>query len=570
MRNITPSSYTSAQLDVKAFLCEQTELNFTDVTPKNSPDMHMLGELRILGESIAILIRFPLSFPLEYPKFFTDRHEWFLRHPHIEFPIDLLGNGHYYYGICLQHESDKSYEPNPTLLTHNLLIKANNFINDLLSGKLDQNDFYEELESYQNIKAGTILLDANLELMDSGFVDMHHVQGKNDFLLVSDHKRLQNLHSIDVAITSKKILYIDLKDYYRVPFPITLGELYKCIIRTGYKKTLLKAYKRTDIYPYLLIGIDLPDGRKHYIAYLIENFLPQTLRGSKSGKFSVLTYLSNPITANRYPSAYRVRHFNKQRVFYRAAGQQGVSMSNNNLSIAIIGCGSVGALLAFKLAKSGFSNMLLIDPQLFDIDNTGRHILGLENIGINKAEGTANLLRSQYLEMHVESIADYAERHIDSLRDVDIIISAVGGDAPVLEKALCDKSLSGELPPVIACWLEAYAFAGHAVLIDQTSQHSISMIYPLLALLDETYAATLEEKDAGCNANFMPYTYLEADQHITQFAKMIAQYAQTKNVLPTLTSIGDFNEEIANNLKSIGKISPNSILRRSYEEIFIA
>lgn len=570
MRNITPSNYTSAQSDAKEYLCEQTELNFTDVTPKDSSNMHMLGELRILGESIAILIRFPLSFPLEYPKLFTDRSEWFLRYPHIEFPVDLLGNSQKYYGICLEPESEKNYEPNPTILTHTLLTKAKNFVNELMSGKLDQNDFYEELESYQNMKSGTILLDAELEFPDSGFINIHHVKGVNELLIIADTTRLDSIKNIGGSITSKKILYFDLKDRYRVPFPITVGEFYKSIIEAGYKTILQKAYKQKGLYPYLLIGINLPDGKKHYIAYLIEDYLSKTLRGSKSGQFSILTYLSNPITVNRYLSAYRVRHFNKQRVFYRAAGQNGEKMSNNNLSIAIIGCGSVGASLAFKLAKSGFSNMLLIDPQLFDIDNTGRHILGLESIGVNKAEATATLLRSQFLDIQVKAIPDHAERHIDSLDDVDFIISAVGGDAPVLEKALCNKSQSGELPPVIACWLEAYAFAGHAVLIDESSTHAINTIYPKLALLDEEYASTLEEKDAGCNANFMPYSFLEADQHITQFAKMIAQYAQAEKVLPVLTSIGDFNDLIMNNLKSDSNISPNSILRRNYEEIFSA
>lgn len=568
MRNITPSNYTSAQLDAKEYLCEQAELNFTDVTPKDSLDMHMLGELRILGESIAILIRFPLSFPLEYPKLFTDRSEWFLQYPHIEFPADILGNSQKYYGVCLEPESDKSYEPNPTILTHNLLIKAKNFISELLSGKLNQNDFYEELESYQNMKSGTILLDADLELPDSGFINMHHVKGMNDLLIIANTNRLGNIKNIAGTIVSKKILYLDLKDLFRVPFPITVRQFYNCIVRAGYKKTLQESYKRKDIYPYLFIGIDLPNGIKHYIAYLIEDFFPKTLRGSKSNHISIFTYLSDIRAANRYLSAHRVRHFNKQRVFYRSAGQKGEKMSNNNLSIAIIGCGSVGASIAFKLVKSGFSNILLIDPQLFDIDNTGRHILGLESIGVNKAEATATLLRSQFLDIQVKAIPNHAERHIDSLCDVDFIISAVGGDAPVLEKALCDKSQLGELPPVIACWLEAYAFAGHAVLIDERSTHSVSTIYPRLALLDEEYASTLEEKDAGCNANFMPYSFLEADQHITQFAKMIAQYAQAEKILPVLTSIGDFNDLIMNNLKSDSNISPNSILRRSYEEIF--
>ena len=569
MRNITPSNYTSAQLDAKEYLCEQAELNFTDVTPKDSSNMYMLGELRILGESIAILIRFPLSFPLEYPKLFTDRSEWFLRYPHIEFPVDLLGNIHKYYGVCLESESDKSYEPNPTILTHTLLTKAKNFVNELMSGKLDQNDFYEELESYQNMKSGTILLDAEFELPNSGFINMHHVKGVNELLIIADTTRLDSIN-IRGTITSKKMLYFDLEDCYRIPFPITAGALYKSIIKAGHKTILQKAYKQKGLYPYLLIGINLPDGKKHYIAYLIEDFLSKTLRGSKLGTFSILTYLSNPMTANRYLSACRVRHFNKERVFYRAAGQQGEKMSNNNLSIAIIGCGSVGSSLAFKLVKSGFSNILLIDPQLFDIDNTGRHILGLESIGVNKAEATATLLRSQFIDIQVKAIPDHAERHIDSLRDVDIIISAVGGDAQILEKALCDKSQLGELPPVIACWLEAYAFAGHAVLIDERSTHSVSTIYPRLALLDEEYASTLEEKDAGCNANFMPYSFLEADQHITQFAKMIAQYAQAEKILPVLTSISDFNDLIMNNLKCDSNISPNSILRRSYEEIFSA
>lgn len=48
---------------------------------------------------------------------------------------------------------------------------------------------------------------------------------------------------------------------------------------------------------------------------------------------------------------------------------------------AILGCGSVGSLVALELAKAGLGSFLLIDPDNFSVNNICRHIGDIEDLG---------------------------------------------------------------------------------------------------------------------------------------------------------------------------------------------
>ena len=49
--------------------------------------------------------------------------------------------------------------------------------------------------------------------------------------------------------------------------------------------------------------------------------------------------------------------------------------------VVILGCGSVGSLVAMELARSGVGNFLLADPDIIEYHNICRHQCGIEDVG---------------------------------------------------------------------------------------------------------------------------------------------------------------------------------------------
>jgi hypothetical protein len=73
-------------------------------------------------------------------------------------------------------------------------------------------------------------------------------------------------------------------------------------------------------------------------------------------------------------------------------------------TVAVLGCGSVGAPVAVQLAAAGVGGLILIDPDTLRWANVGRHPVGARGVGRNKAEALAESIRSGY--PHIRRVAE--------------------------------------------------------------------------------------------------------------------------------------------------------------------
>jgi molybdopterin/thiamine biosynthesis adenylyltransferase len=143
--------------------------------------------------------------------------------------------------------------------------------------------------------------------------------------------------------------------------------------------------------------------------------------------------------------------------------------STRDLRVAIIGCGSLGGGVARLLAQQGVSNLTLIDPDFLAWENIGRHELGAQRVGQNKAKALASQLLKQL--PHLESVVGFGEdwrtliqKKPELFKQVDVVVSATGDWAS--EAALSD--LQGQdlvTCPVVYGWLERNAVAAHALAL---------------------------------------------------------------------------------------------------------
>lgn len=184
--------------------------------------------------------------------------------------------------------------------------------------------------------------------------------------------------------------------------------------------------------------------------------------------------------------------------------------------VAICGCGSVGAPVAVALAQAGVGELVLIDPQVLASANTGKHVLGGESIGMNKADALAEHLRRRF--PHLKTVQSFAQRWDEAARKApqeietcDLIVSAIGDWSA--EGALNEWHVrQGRRQPIVYGWTEANACAGHAVAVFAAGgclQCGLTEFgEPMLRVTEWPDGPTARQEPA-CGATFQPYGPVE-------------------------------------------------------------
>jgi hypothetical protein len=179
--------------------------------------------------------------------------------------------------------------------------------------------------------------------------------------------------------------------------------------------------------------------------------------------------------------------------------------------VAIVGCGALGCEIAELLAKAGVGELTLIDGDNFLSANAGRHLLGLNYLGWNKAKGVATELqrRLPHLKIgaiHPKNFERLSAPELGKLVAVDMIVTAgidIEGEAAVNAwRQTLDRP-----PAYLSTWVEAYAIVGHAVLLygkdDLMSAFEANL--PSFRLTDWPYGAGEVIVEAGCSNVFQPH-----------------------------------------------------------------
>lgn len=181
--------------------------------------------------------------------------------------------------------------------------------------------------------------------------------------------------------------------------------------------------------------------------------------------------------------------------------------------VAIVGCGALGGFLARALAQSGVGSFLLIDADELVASNVGRHLLGMEAVGLEKSVALAKRLQADFphavnVEPWTGAIQTAKTEQIELLASYDLIIAA--GINLVGELAL-DGYRQGmhAPPPLVWTWIEEFAVAGHAVGVVDGACLAASLNADgefLMRLTAEWPADQAHAMEAGCGVAYQPYS----------------------------------------------------------------
>jgi hypothetical protein len=130
------------------------------------------------------------------------------------------------------------------------------------------------------------------------------------------------------------------------------------------------------------------------------------------------------------------------------------------MKFGIVGCGSVGSMIAVMLARAGVGNFLLVDDDIMFPDNIVRHQLDWREVGTHKADGVARAIELvnpsagwsiRRLKLGGQESGQSVETLIGVLGKCDLIIDATAD--PRVFNYLCAASKSGKKPLI---WAEVY------------------------------------------------------------------------------------------------------------------
>ncbi|MFN7672456.1 MAG: ThiF family adenylyltransferase [Planctomycetota bacterium] len=196
--------------------------------------------------------------------------------------------------------------------------------------------------------------------------------------------------------------------------------------------------------------------------------------------------------------------------------------------VVVLGCGSVGSQVAVALAQAGVGRFVLVDPENLESANIGRHALGAEDLGKNKAEALAHRIRSRFPHLRCvearQSKWDEAAKTDPSLFEPsDLIISAIGNWTS--EASLNEWHIARLRPqPIVYAWTEAHACAGHAVAICGVGgclQCGFSELGEFKDPVTKWHEGVKTLQEPACGTQFQPYGPVEL-MHINSMVSELA------------------------------------------------
>lgn len=531
---------TSKQILAEAYL---KEIGFLNIPSKNNV-LTMTKEYMVNTKLTGIIIKIKDIFPLEYPKFYAKDNSLFLMYPHIEQKNEEI-NAH---GICLFEDKNKFYYENIEFLLHDNIKRLEKFIDDINNGELNINEIYDEFDSYWD--STRLVLNYNKEFIkshqsDFKLFDVYISRSIQNLMIVDKSNDVENFfNSSKIPFNKKKILYINFKDNLLSKITTNYKEFLDVIKESKYYENFKKLKFHKNLFNGILFSFLLPNGKEHFSFFYIETAKRQI--GKKIQILNPIVDFLTPLRFSRKIEGGTAKDIGLKRVFSRGGGEMNVSINQKDKKIAIVGCGSIGASLAYKLLKVGCTNLVLIDPDRLSVDNISRHLLGMEYVNVNKALALENFLLKQFIGININAISDNVVNCYEELKSCDLIVSAVGSDATIVETKMIKDAIIGELPSVISCWVEANAVAGHGILFEKDSielksnvTDIVDDIFGKLLILKDEYGKNLTKDDVGCNSSYMPYSFLNSEMHVNHFSNMVVQYILDQKIKPVVSSIGN-------------------------------
>lgn len=223
------------------------------------------------------------------------------------------------------------------------------------------------------------------------------------------------------------------------------------------------------------------------------------------------------------------------RLIKRSHGSSFVT-SITQQKIVIVGCGSLGSMLADTLSRSGVRRFMLIDPDILKPENLARHLVSARYLYWNKADALAQFIRDRFQDSEILSIPndvrDKETMHKIRQWDPDLIVFATGSSQ--VDLTMSSLVQQGQMATTCFAWAESNMTAGHIVL--ELPSHPLNKMHALhaengLFANHLTDAASLEQ-ETGCQTTFSPYSAVEMQQFSLVLGQRVITWLNKRPLSP--------------------------------------
>jgi hypothetical protein len=132
--------------------------------------------------------------------------------------------------------------------------------------------------------------------------------------------------------------------------------------------------------------------------------------------------------------------------------------------VALVGVGSLGSQVAMQLARAGAGRLTLIDPDILNAENLGRHVLGIDDLGRYKVDAMRDRLMRDVPSVEVTAVPSWVElsTSVKALQTADLVVVTTADWHS--ELWLWRRKLEGASWPLMQAWSEPHGVAGHVLV----------------------------------------------------------------------------------------------------------
>lgn len=463
-------------------------------------------------EDVEMNLSFPTTFPYDIPRV-EIRDDRFKYLPHIAFHSRKL---------CLYEDGVVYDAANIRGIVRDCIRRARRWVEEY-ANKDNSDEYAKEIKNYWEENYD------NEELVDDYWI----LLGK-----VPNQTCLLNAISYPVESLSEKNKYFErvvcaceqdeerLKSYKSMPCATMLKVLY------------VASFRMPKAPPYSLTGINVIDkisddnDRRFFVKYINDHHkgyilfplgldyalggvvipkLNTSRKGFRPGALRAISVLTGFENTDKKLDRILAKVYDADRIAQRTVGRM---MELRKFLVA--GIGSVGSNLCYYLNGYNNAQFALVDRDLLNTDNIGRHLLGFNYLNQRKAYAVAHYLMQYRPDRKVKALAmNLQEIQAESINESSAIFVCTGD--VMSEQWLLNNMVEGHIAvPAFVLWLEPYGISGIMIYANPYDKEGLKRLceqandsflnYCLIDRSEYDNGEKLTKREAGCNGSYALYS----------------------------------------------------------------
>lgn len=467
---------------------------------------------------ITLHVCLPDEFPLVLPKIYLSPsdNKWIQYIPH----VDTKGY------ICTLDDEFVSLNPDqPGAIVKIILNKA---LTILEEGWAKKNiaDFAEEFIAYWEEKYGNNdEVHCGMSVIEHDFLPpantikfLHLSQSYAGYSIIIHHESAEFLQ-LRKYLKERKFPFDELEAFYLGPLDTLLPPFNATnksileIIQTHFPDLISRFsnFINANSYPKLVLFSTIQRNKQIYLGWQIHR-LNTNRNGFRPTSLSPINVM-NSFQKNDPVDRIKFDQFTSERLLERS---EGIVSPDPKLNIGVAGLGSIGSNLLSYLLPLGVEKLLLADPDILTLENTPRHLLGVDAIPQYKVNAIKTFLEDKNPLITItairKSIVNVVMNNPEAINECDYLFIAIGKTTieEYLSNALKERKIC---KPLFILWVEPFLIGAHCIFIQPGHNISFKGLFPdgffkYNIISEAEYKDPLREftfKEAGCQSSYLPY-----------------------------------------------------------------